>query len=140
MVHEICLKKSLGVKSLIFVFFMTFAPAVFAQQCENAFTSLSVEDFAERINSKKVVVVDVRTEKEYAEGHLKNAVNVVWNDQFETNLEKAKLKKKKTLAVYCRSGRRSKSAAKVLVSKGYTVIELDRGIVAWTQAGKETEK
>ena len=129
------LKQSIAVFALI-AFSLT---NLFAQS-ENTYKSLSVEEFAQQIDSKKIIVVDVRTEKEFAEGHLKNAVNVVWSNTFDENLEKAKLKKRKTLAVYCRSGRRSKAAANVLVSKGYNVIELDKGIIAWTQAGKETVK
>lgn len=128
------------VRFLIAALFMLSATCVFAQQAENQFASLSVEEFSEYVKSRKVIIVDVRTEKEYAEGHLEKAVNVVWNDQFDNNVEQAKLKKKKTLAVYCRSGRRSKSAAKVLVAKGYNVVELNGGIIAWIQAGKKTEK
>ncbi len=130
----------LYVRFLIVVLFMLSATCVFAQQAEPQFTSLSVEEFSEYVKSRKVIIVDVRTEKEYAEGHLEKAVNVVWNEQFDNNVEQAKFKKRKTLAVYCRSGRRSKSAAKVLVTKGYNVVELNGGIIAWIQAGKKTEK
>ena len=42
----------------------------------------------------------------------------------------------KTIAVNCRSGKRSKKAAVILVRNGYRVIELDKGYNAWLEAGK----
>lgn len=110
-------------------------------KCEKApeptFEILSVDEFAQRISSKKVVIMDVRTEKEFSQGHIKGARNVVWNNNFEANLKASGIKSNKTVAVYCRSGRRSKLAAEALVKLGYKVIELDKGILGWQQAGKE---
>jgi rhodanese-related sulfurtransferase len=50
------------------------------------------------------------------------------------------LRKDAPVALYCRSGKRSKKAAAILSKKGYTVYELDKGFTGWKQAGKETEK
>lgn len=111
------------------------------QQASKAgYTSLSVDEFAAKIQSKKVILLDVRTAKEFAEGHIKGARNVVWGNDFEAQLNKYGIRPCKTVAVYCRSGRRSKAAAEKLVSLGYTVIELDKGILGWQQAGKPVEK
>lgn len=107
---------------------------------ERTYEILSVAEFAQRIASKKVVVMDVRTEKEFSQGHIKGARNVVWNDKFEDNLKASGIKPNKTVAVYCRSGRRSKLAAEALVKLGYKVVELDTGILGWQQAGKEVVK
>lgn len=104
------------------------------------FVSVTAQEFEKQINSKKVVVVDVRSEKEYNEGHLKDAVLVTWDEVFKDRVIKANLDKKKTVAVYCRSGRRSKMAADALVGMGYKVIELDKGIVDWQKAGFEIVK
>ncbi|MDY3134231.1 MAG: rhodanese-like domain-containing protein, partial [Candidatus Egerieousia sp.] len=41
-----------------------------------------------------------------------------------------------TVAIYCRSGRRSKNAAAILAKEGYKVIELAGGFNSWTSAGK----
>lgn len=111
------------------------------QQASKAgYTSLSVDEFAAKIQSKKVILLDVRTAKEFGEGHIKGARNVVWGNDFEAQLNKYGIRPCKTVAVYCRSGRRSKAAAEKLVSLGYTVIELDKGILGWQQAGKPVEK
>ena len=102
--------------------------------------SLAVEEFSQRMMCKSVVLVDVRTPKEYAEGHLQGARNVVWGDDFEKQWKAAGIKKQFTVAVYCRGGRRSKAAAKELVKMGYKVIDLDGGIMAWQKAGKPIVK
>jgi rhodanese-related sulfurtransferase len=67
------------------------------------------------------VLVDVRTAKEYVEGHLQGATNVVWGDDFEKQWNAARIKKRFTVAIYCRSGRRSNAAASALVKMGYKV-------------------
>ena len=99
-----------------------------------------MEAFAQRVMCKSVVLVDVRTPKEYAEGHLEGARNVTWGDDFEKQWKAADIKKRFTVAVYCRGGRRSKAAAKELVKMGYKVIDLDGGIMAWQKAGKPVVK
>lgn len=94
------------------------------------FKSLSSDEFAQLIAKRGVQLVDVRTEKEYAEGHLKNALNMdVLKPEFDTQIQQ--LKKKHPVAVYCRGGKRSKVAAQKLTDKGYQVYELDRGFVSW---------
>ena len=98
------------------------------------------KEFANRIMGKKVVLIDVRTPKEYASGHIKGAMNVEWGNGFREQFEKAGIKTNKTLALYCRGGRRSKAAADLLVQMGYKVVNLDGGIVAWEKAGMPVEK
>lgn len=101
-----------------------------AQSQTPEFKSVGNEEFAQIISKKKVQVVDVRTSKEFETGHLKNAVNMdVMKAEFNTQIEQ--LKKKAPVAVYCKSGKRSKMAAKKLASLGYEVYELDKGIAAW---------
>ena len=50
------------------------------------------------------------------------------------------LDKTQPVAVYCKSGRRSRNAAQLLVKKGYTVYNLDKGILSWIELGKDIEK
>ena len=94
----------------------------------NGFKSLSRKD---------VVRLDVRTSAEFAEGHIENAINIdVLKSDFEEKAT-AVLSKDKTIAVNCRSGKRSKTAAGILVKNGYKVIELAEGYTGWTNAGKK---
>lgn len=104
------------------------------------YKSLGVDEFAKAIEDSKVVRLDVRTAEEYAEGHIAMAMNIdVKQDDFEKKAKLA-LDKTKTIAVYCRSGNRSKKACQILTSNGYQVIELSSGIMGWTNAGKEVTK
>lgn len=84
--------------------------------------------------------LDVRTAEEFEAGHIENAINIdVLKDDFEANALSI-LPVGKVLAVYCRSGRRSKKAAHILVKRGYKVIELDQGYNGWGESGKKVLK
>lgn len=99
------------------------------------FENTDVQGFAELIADTNVVVLDVRTTAEYAEGHIKGAVLI---DQEQSDfVEKAKttLPVDKIIAVYCRSGRRSANAAGKLSDVGYKCVNLKGGILAWKEAG-----
>lgn len=102
------------------------------------YTTMNVEKFAQTIsNTDSVQLLDVRTPEEYANGHINNAVLLdVKADSFLIHAERT-LPKQRTVAVYCRSGRRSANAAAQLAGAGYKVVNLDGGIMAW-QAAKKT--
>ena len=94
------------------------------------FESVDAAEFAREIAKEGVQIVDVRTAAEYAEGHIPNAVNIdVYSSDFADKI--AKLDKERTVAIYCRSGRRSKSAAEQAVKQGFKVVELDGGVLSW---------
>lgn len=98
--------------------------------------SVSVEAFADSISKPGVQLVDVRTPQEFEEGNIPGSVNIdVMTGRFgETALEQ--LDKGYPVAVYCRSGNRSKDAAKVLSMMGYNVVELDEGYNVWVESGR----
>ena len=101
------------------------------------FESLDVEAFEKVISDTSVVRLDVRSIDEYASGHIAMAINIdVMKDDFKTKATSL-LPKDKTIALYCRSGRRSKKADGILVENGYKVIELNSGISGWINAQKE---
>ena len=79
--------------------------------------SLNRPDEAIIINDNSTVI-DVRTEQEYKEGHLKNAVNIPY-DIITDKIKAHVPDKKETIIVYCRSGRRSGIAKKNLDAMGY---------------------
>ncbi|MBO4771404.1 MAG: rhodanese-like domain-containing protein [Bacteroidales bacterium] len=120
---------------------MLIMSGMFFSQCNSQnFRSLNADDFEKAIQSPDIIVLDSRTAQEYADGHIRNAVNIdVKNADFEQKAVES-LDKTKTIAVYCRSGRRSKIAAAILSKNGFTVIELDCGITCWASAGKEVVK
>lgn len=103
--------------------------------------SVSVAQFEQKIASaQRPQVIDVRTPGEYAEGHLKNAVNIDFKaDNFDASL--GKLDKSKPVFVYCLSGHRSSGAAAKMQELGFSeVYTLDGGIAKWNDAGKPVEQ
>jgi rhodanese-related sulfurtransferase len=85
-------------------------------------------------------LLDVRTESEWKEGHLKGAKLVTLSKDGFVEKAKAVLDPKKPVLVYCKSGGRSAKAAKQLREAGFTVHDLDGGITAWQKAGKPVVK
>ena len=104
------------------------------------FKSLTVDEYAKVIEDTAIVRLDVRTVEEYADGHIANTINIdVLKDEFEKKA-KATLPKDKVIAVNCRSGKRSKNAARILVKNGFKVIELDAGYNDWLAKGMPVTK
>jgi rhodanese-related sulfurtransferase len=99
-----------------------------------------VEEFAQVITDTSVVVLDVRRLDEHEAGHI--AGTTLHIDVLQPSFDSlavASIKPESTVALYCRSGNRSKRAASALTAKGYQVIELASGYNGWVQAGKEIE-
>ncbi|NDI98971.1 rhodanese-like domain-containing protein [Flavobacterium sp. LaA7.5] len=96
--------------------------------------------FYEKMAEQKGKVVDVRTPEEYKGGHLKEAVNIhLYDKDFEQRIEE--LDKEKPVYVYCKVGGRSAEAVKIMEEKGFnSIVELEGGIDAWTQAKKPITK
>lgn len=83
--------------------------------------SLSIEDKMNNIiETNNYIIVDVRSEDEYNEGHIVDSINIPY-DQIDENTN---LDKTKTIMVYCRSGNRSSIAYNILVDLGYDVLDL----------------
>ena len=98
--------------------------------------SVGVDEFEKLITGKNVLCLDVRTVEEYQEGHIAGALNIdVQRDDFDS-LAAAMLPKDMHIAVYCRSGRRSKTAVSRLTALGYRATDLSTGFAGWTSAGK----
>ncbi len=76
------------------------------------------------------VILDVRTEEEFAEGHIKNAI-LIPDYEIAEKAESVLNDKKQLILVYCRSGRRSKLASEELVKLGYTNVKEFGGIIDW---------
>ena len=107
-------------KSIFTILTLLFSCFTSCQQQTPSFKSVSVEEFAE--------------------GHIPGSqlIDVLDEANFETKCA-ASLKADKPVALYCRSGRRSKKAAEILSKKGFKVIELSVGFNGWKEAGKEIE-
>ncbi|MGP1596219.1 MAG: rhodanese-like domain-containing protein [Prevotella denticola] len=107
---------------------------------QNIFENVDVNHFEQFIRSDSVQLVDVRTPKEYAEGHIAGAVNINVKDSAFLTAALSRFDKKRPCAVYCRSGKRSALAASLLAKRSFAVTNLLGGIIAWTEARKEITK
>ena len=109
---------------------------------DDTFVTIEVDGFQHTLENSgdDCILVDVRTPAEYQEAHLKGAINIdVKDSTFKENALK-QLPKEKTIMVYCRTGHRSAMAARMLTAEVYMVFNLEGGITAWKEAGKETVK
>lgn len=132
------------IKTLYFFLFVTvFLLGMWA--CtgkEIKYKNFTSGQFQELIKDANVQLVDVRTIAEYGEGHIPNSLNIDVKDEAAFPLAVDELlNKEKPVAVYCRSGRRSRTAAEYLIKKGFKkVYNLDKGILNWMEEGREIEK
>ena len=108
--------------------------------CSQNFDNSDVKEFAELISDSSVIILDVRTADEYAEGHIKGAILIDQNKSDFVEQVKAKLPTDKTIAIYCRSGRRSANAANLLAKEGYKLVNLKGGILAWIKEDQPVTK
>jgi phage shock protein E len=106
------------------VFAALFASALFLTGCSSTSASVSnlgATELLEKAAAQDVVLIDVRTPGEFAEGNITNALNIdVQSSTFDSQI--AQLDPTKTYALYCRSGNRSGIAAEKMADAGFTSI------------------
>lgn len=71
------------------------------------------------MKNKNTYLIDVRTESEYNEKHLKDAINIPLDNLLSDIKENNSIDKNSTIIVYCKSGKRSFEAGKLLKKEGY---------------------
>ena len=84
-------------------------------------------------------MVDVRTPKEYAEGHVPGAQSIPL-DQLPARMTELSSHKDAPIYLICESGGRSARASDLLTAAGYQAVNIDGGTYAWREAGLPTEK
>lgn len=100
------------------------------------FTNIDADAFAQLITKADVQLVDVRTPAEFAQGHIADALLIDFKAADFDALCAEKLDKARPVAIYCRSGKRSAAAAQRLAAAGFTVYNLQGGILEWIASGK----
>ena len=98
---------------------------------EAVYVNITAEEAKQIMDSEEgYIILDVRTQEEYNQGHIPGAI-VISHDEIEEKAEEVLTDKKQLILVYCRSGRRSKLAAEALAELGYTNIKEFGGIIDW---------
>jgi rhodanese-related sulfurtransferase len=89
-------------------------------------------------DTKDLQLIDVRTEGEYASGHLAGA-KLIPVQEIDKRL--AEISKNKPVLLYCRTGHRSGNALKILQNNGFgRAKHMEGGITAWQAAGLPVTK
>lgn len=104
-------------------------------------TVLAPQTFIDQAKADaSAIILDVRTAKEYADGHLADAQNIDFLDTKAFKKGIKKFDKSHTYYVYCRSGRRSLGACFKMQKQGFKVFDMEGGILNWMKLGLPTVK
>jgi molybdopterin/thiamine biosynthesis adenylyltransferase/rhodanese-related sulfurtransferase len=105
------------------------------QQARSEISEIDATQARERIESGEPVVVDVREQEEWDEGHIPGAVHVP-RGHLESRIERLAPDTGRPVVVYCSAGNRSAFAAKTLAELGYEdVVSLAGGFTDWKRNG-----
>ena len=100
-----------------------------------AFRAVTVQGLQADLEASKVpLLLDVRTDEEYAAGHVAQARHIPL-DTLESRLAELEPHKGAEIYVICQSGRRSERASQLLLTKGFTPVNVEGGTGAWVSAG-----
>ena len=122
-------------KKLVFLLLAVMLLTACGQNKENdreaVYVNITAEEAKQIMDSEEgYIILDVRTQEEYDEGHIPGAI-VISHEEIAEKAEDVLTDKDQLILVYCRSGRRSKIAAEALVELGYTNIKEFGGIIDW---------
>ena len=122
-------------KKLVFLLLAVLLLTACGQDKENdqgaVYMNITAEEAKQIMDSEEgYIILDVRTQEEYDEGHIPGATQIS-HEEIAEKAEKVLTDKNQLILVYCRSGRRSKIAAEALVELGYTNIKEFGGIIDW---------
>jgi rhodanese-related sulfurtransferase len=93
------------------------------------YRNVTTEEAKQLIDSKEVVVLDVRTPEEYQDGHIPNAI-LIPLQELENKLND--LDKEEPYLVVCRSGNRSAQASEILTSNSFAnIYNMAGGMSDW---------
>ena len=122
-------------KKLVFLLLAVMLLTACGQDKENdqgaVYVNITAEEAKQIMDSEEgYIILDVRTQEEYDEGHIPGAILIPYT-QIEEKVDEMLPDKDQLILVYCRSGRRSKIAAEALAELGYTNIKEFGGIIDW---------
>ena len=122
-------------KKLIFLLLAVMMLTACGQDKENdqgaVYVNITAEEAKQIMDIEEgYIILDVRTQEEYDQGHIPGAI-VISHEEIAEKAEKVLTDKDQLILVYCRSGRRSKIATEALVELGYTNIKEFGGLIDW---------
>lgn len=125
---------------IVLILFISTLSVSVADKTKKVHQNLNAEKSKALIESynkskNKLIIIDVRTQEEYAKGHLPHAKLIdFFDDKFEKKIKA--LDKKLPYLIHCQSGGRSMKVFKLMKTLGFEqVYHLDGGILAWKSSG-----
>ncbi|MCB1224922.1 MAG: rhodanese-like domain-containing protein [Verrucomicrobiales bacterium] len=101
---------------------------------------VNAEQAAQKIQTDDVIIIDVRTQEEFEEGHIEGARLIDFLEKDFAD-QVAKLDPQRTYLIHCQSGGRSSNALPIFEKQGIKhLIHLDGGFLAWKKAGLPVQK
>lgn len=98
---------------------------------KEVYRKISADDAKKMMDENEdFIILDVRTEEEYEQGHIENSL-LIPDNKIGDKAEEILTDKDAVIFVYCRSGRRSENATKELIDLGYTKTFDFGGINDW---------
>lgn len=120
-------------KNLFFIPLFILCLSCNAQESKDAHI-IDLQTLKTDVIGKDVQLVDVRSEKEYSQGHIDDAININIADKATFSKEIQKLDKTKPIYIYCHAGVRSHRASKLMTELGFTTIyDFKGGWSAWNR-------
>jgi rhodanese-related sulfurtransferase len=124
--------------ALVIILFMMFGGGLSSRL--RGFTQVEPLEAVQMLNHKDPVLLDVREDNEYKEGHIIDAVHIPLG-KLDGRMEELEKYREKPIIVSCRSGHRSSHACARLRKHGFeTVYNLKGGVMAWQNAGLPLQK
>lgn len=125
--------KNIKILSIVMIIFVAF----FISACSSdngdveGYNKITAEEAKGIIDTEdNIIILDVRTQEEFDEGHIENAV-LLPNTEIAERIEEIIPDKETKILVYCRSGNRSKSASMEMIEMGYMNVYDFGGIIDW---------
>ena len=124
------MKKILIILFSLFLFACDTGPVLTPEISADEFVKMQKED---------LVLLDVRTDEEFKDGHIPGAINLPVGEL--PILFSQLTNKEQKIVVYCRSGKRAGKAIDLLTEKGYTnLVHLDGDFLAWHEESRPIAK
>lgn len=126
--------------SIAFVFVFTLLVRSFLDPILSGIKNIKPQDAVRLINDDNTIVLDVRLDKEYSEGHILNSLHIPVG-ALESRIKELESYKTNTIILNCQTGARSKHAGSILKKHGFTTMyNIDGGINAWVNANLPLNK
>jgi len=99
------------------------------------YREMRAREARELIETVHPLILDVRTAREFSQGHVEGA-KLLPIRELQHRVEEISAHRDEPIFIYCRSGNRSTVAARILMDRGFErIYNLRYGIVEWTREG-----